>query len=75
MSYRTRQLAINNRKLLQGSKIVIREDLSKDRLQLLKSATTRFGFRNVWTRDGNICVRLGNKRHTITTQEELQKIK
>lgn len=52
--YRVRRAVMDRKKLLKGSKFTIAEDLTKNRLDLLKKIGERVGMRNVWTRDGKI---------------------
>lgn len=59
-SYKTRERIIKSRKLLKGTKISIKEDLTHSRYELYKFASTKFGFKNVWTRDGNVFVKTPN---------------
>lgn len=74
VSYQARNLVFSNKKLLKGTGKIIREDLTKIRLQLLKSAINKFGTPNVWTSDGRIIINSKNQKITITTQSELDKV-
>lgn len=47
-SYRTRNNVFKAKKLLKGSSLVLKQDLTK----LLGRAATKWGAKNVWTRDG-----------------------
>nr|CAH7731476.1 unnamed protein product [Callosobruchus chinensis] len=49
--------AYNKKKFLKGTKIVIKEDLTLRRLKAVKVASEKFGFKNVWTVNGNIFVK------------------
>nr|CAH7768081.1 unnamed protein product [Callosobruchus chinensis] len=49
--------AYNKKKFLKGTKIVIKEDLTLHRLKAVKVASEKFGFKNVWTVNGNIFVK------------------
>ena len=44
----------SNKKKLKGTKITIREDLTKARLAVYKRAVVAFGVANVWSLDGRI---------------------
>ncbi|CAH1961696.1 unnamed protein product [Acanthoscelides obtectus] len=44
----------NKKKSLKGTGVIIKEDLILLRLNLVKEAAEKYGFRNVWTRNGNI---------------------
>ena len=48
------------KKCLKGTPTVIREDLTKMRLQVIKEAIETYGPRNVWSLDGNIFARADN---------------
>lgn len=52
--YTTRAMVFQKKKNLKGSRIIIREDLTKNNLLLLNEAVKSCGSRNVWTKDGNI---------------------
>ncbi|CAH1989983.1 unnamed protein product [Acanthoscelides obtectus] len=49
--------AYNKKKMLKGTKIVVKEDLTIQRLKAMKPASEKFGFRNVWTVNGNVFAR------------------
>lgn len=51
--------------LLKGSGYVIKEDLTSERLKIVKDASTKYGFKNVWTYNGNIFAKTGNKVEKI----------
>lgn len=53
-SYEDKQGVIVNRKKLKGTKIHIKEDLTNTRLEILTSASTKYGFKNVWSQNGKI---------------------
>ncbi|KAF9418257.1 hypothetical protein HW555_004876 [Spodoptera exigua] len=57
---------------LRGTKISIREFLTKPRQEVFSKARHHFGMRSCWTRDGNIFLKTsdGNK-HRVTCLEEL----
>lgn len=54
VSYREKRLVYEKKKLLKGSRITIREDLTARRLEVWKTAVDRFGLKNTWTSDGRI---------------------
>lgn len=60
-----------NKKKLKGSKLVIVEDLTKVRHDLLQSVREKVETQNVWTRDGRIYIKLQNKKHCIRNNDEL----
>lgn len=51
-SYKYKQLLYQNKRLLKGSKLIIKEDLTKVRVKEYRKATEMYGKNNVWTRDG-----------------------
>lgn len=55
-----RDLIFRNKKQLKNSKIVITEDLTKIRSQLLMEVSSKFGRKNVWSMYGNIFTKDGN---------------
>lgn len=71
VSYQSKNLIFKNKKVLKGTGIVIKEDLTIVRHQLLDLAVKKFGFRNVWTSDGNIVVFYNNKKTIVRSQEDL----
>lgn len=50
----------NKKKSLKGSRIVIKEDLTATRLDIMKTASEQYGFRNVWSVNGNIFAKTEN---------------
>ncbi|XP_031342268.1 uncharacterized protein LOC116170183 [Photinus pyralis] len=59
ISRHAKNLIFRSKKQLKGSSIVIREDLTKARQQLLKECATRYGSKCVWTSDCKIFVKRG----------------
>lgn len=53
------------KKQLKGTRITIREDLTRARRELLKLAIGEFQKENVWTQSGIIYVFFNNKKHKI----------
>jgi hypothetical protein len=53
-SYRDRRAVFVEKRQLKGTGIVVREDLTRKRMELFRSATQKFGHRSVWTVDGRI---------------------
>lgn len=58
-NYKFKNEVYNQKRALKGSGIVIREDLTKLRVGTLQHAAKKYGYRNVWTRDGDIFVKSG----------------
>ena len=71
ISYRKRSEVFRSKKLLKGSGITVREDLTKRRHSVLKMAITKFGLQNVWTVDGNIIVKDGDNKRRIMRESDL----
>lgn len=55
-----RNTIYNSKKLLKGTSIVMKEDLTVERLKLVKEASDKYGFKNVWTLNGTIFVKTEN---------------
>lgn len=53
-SYRDRRVVVDSKKRLKGTGIVIREDLTTLRLELLRKVTAVYGVRSTWSQDGRI---------------------
>ena len=74
-SYRARQDVFMAKRRLKGTKVVITENLTKRRFELLNRAK---GLRNVnaaWTSDGRIICLLGNGRKiSINSEQDLRNI-
>lgn len=73
-SYRERQKVLQNRKMLKGSGIVIREDLTRTRLTLWQDAVKTFGYQSVWTRDGVIFVVKNGNKYALKSNADLKSI-
>lgn len=63
----------NQRKGLKGTRITIREDLTEERMRLLKIVMERFGRRNVWTQDGKIKWVENDIKFTISNAEQWER--
>lgn len=74
ISRNIKTLIYNNKKKLKNTKIVIREDLTRRRAQLLKEAASRCGVNNVWTRNGNIKIKINSKINGINTKMDLDRL-
>uniref|UniRef100_A0A1Y1MUD8 L1 transposable element RRM domain-containing protein n=1 Tax=Photinus pyralis TaxID=7054 RepID=A0A1Y1MUD8_PHOPY len=71
MSYKTKALLYLNKKLLKGTGITLREDLTSDRAKLYKLAVDKYGFNNVWTYDGVIKLKLKNTIQSIRSADDI----
>lgn len=53
---------LKNRKNLKGTKFVVKEDLTRQNQDLLQSAGKKYGFKEVWSRDGKIFTKTSTGR-------------
>lgn len=51
---KTKNRVYRKKKLFKGSKVVIMEDLTPLRVQLVKESSSKYGKQNVWTQNGHI---------------------
>lgn len=72
--FNTRQQIYRSKKLLKGSKVVIREDLTKQRLHLLERTIKKTSREQVWTESGRIFVNHGDKVNFIENSMDFGKI-
>lgn len=56
---------------LKGTKITIREDITKQRMEIIKTAVGELGPKNVWTQNGTIYIFHNNGKHSVKNVEEL----
>nr|CAI5816930.1 unnamed protein product [Callosobruchus analis] len=63
-----------NKKMLKGSGVVIKEDLTENRLKLMDAAIERTTLRSVWSRDGTIYASKGGKVIVIKNKSDLDKL-
>lgn len=73
----TKNMIYNDKKKLKGSGIVIREDLTKEKFNIVKMALEKVGDGgNVWTNHGHIYVKLCSNGNIIqiNSKEDLYKI-
>lgn len=70
-----RQIFKNKRKL-KGTGIVIREELTKEKLEIVKAALNRIGNEgNVWTDNGNVFGKIGDLVIRIDSKNDLDKLR
>lgn len=69
-----RNEVISRKKILKNTGVVVYEDLTKNKMDLLKEAGQAFGSRNVWSKEGVIWIAKDNTRHRITTMDALRKL-
>ena len=65
--YDSRYGVFTNKKKLKNSNIMITENLTKKRYELLKKCIVKLGKGNVWTYDGRITTKIGNKYIVINS--------
>lgn len=72
-SYRVRSRVWLNKKVLKGSRKVITESLTTQRIKLLQEAKKVFTMANVWTSDGRIMLKYPNgSKASVTTKAGLE---
>lgn len=54
VSYRDRRAVYGAKKLLKGTGVTVREDLTTQRMEVLRRAIAQHGVRNTWTQDGRV---------------------
>lgn len=73
VKFKSHQNKINvygNKSKLKGTKITIREDLTKQRIKILNEKIEKYGKKNVWTLDGKIkWIENGTKHTTILEKQ------
>ena len=72
VSVNKRSEVLKCRKLLKGSKISIKEDLTQYRLQLLTAAIAKFSSKNAWCLHGNVYVKNSGGAHRVQNESEMQ---
>lgn len=70
ISYRIRAQIFTNKKMLKGSNYSIKEDLTKNRSNILQEAIKRYGIANAWTRDGRILIKHAGRTFSVTSTDE-----
>lgn len=73
VSHKYKQEVYRQRTKLAGSKITVREDLTKERMKVLKLAIEKFGRKNVWTLDGRIKWMENGGKFTATRIGQLER--
>ena len=56
-----------NKKLFKGTNVMMTESLTRKRVVMLNAAKDRFGKDNVWTMDGEVFTKVGNKITNVKT--------
>ncbi|KAK9709224.1 hypothetical protein QE152_g26743 [Popillia japonica] len=68
----TKKLVYSKKKMLKGSKVVIKEDLTRANQNLLREASKRFGDRKAWSFEGKIYVKSGDRIKTVKSISDLE---
>ncbi|KAK3920648.1 LINE-1 retrotransposable element ORF1 protein [Frankliniella fusca] len=72
VSYAHRSQMFRAKKNLKGSNITVREDLTRERLKVLKGAASAYGVKKVWSIDGVIKVKVGERSAPISVRNKQQ---
>ena len=73
-NFAKRQEVFKSKKYLKGRPYVITENLTKSRYELLQAAVKKLGKGNVWTNEGHILTKFGNKIKSIKEISDLEEI-
>lgn len=68
-----REDVFSKKKNLKGTRITVREDLTAQRLNILKTAINKCGNKNVWTTNGIVMVKCNTIIHKILNLSDLDK--
>lgn len=74
ISYKHRCSVYQKKKLLKGTKLSIKEDLTARRARLLQLTTDKVGLGNAWTIDGRVMISLNGKKKHIHSVGDLDNI-
>ena len=75
-SYDTRRTIFAAKRKLKGTKLVITENLTKTRAQLLKKAREMDNVEHAWTIDGRIvCLLRSGRKETVVNESELSNLR
>ena len=70
--FRSRKMVFSNKKKLKGKGISISENLTKKRYELYQLAITKYGFGKVWTIEGRVTTKIGERFVVINSAEEIE---
>lgn len=73
-SLRKRNEVFNNKRKLKGKRISLTENLTKDRYDLYQAAVKKLGKGIVWTVEGRITTKVGNRFIIITKLKDIDDI-
>ena len=75
MSYETRRQVFSVKRRLKGSNIVVTENLTKRRSDLLNRTRTQPDVKAAWTIDGRtVCLLENGEKRTIVTERDLDQL-
>ena len=75
VSYETRRQVFSAKRRLKGCKLVITENLTKRRTEMLNRTRTQPGVKCAWTADGRIvCLLENGEKRTIVTERDLTQL-
>lgn len=74
ISYQTKDKVWRRKRSLKDTNILITESLTAKRMDLLRSTQAMIGHRNCWTQDGEIILIQNDKRHRVSSSEDLSKL-
>lgn len=72
--YNDRASVFANKSKLKSTGIVIREDLTKKRFDILNAAKKKFGLKNTWSRDGVIYIKTRSGLSSVNTMKEFNEL-
>ncbi|KAK9737796.1 hypothetical protein QE152_g10400 [Popillia japonica] len=64
----------NSKRRLKGIKVVIKEDLTQRRVELIKKLLKHIPARTIWTYHGKMCRKRGGNTETIQRDSDIRKI-
>lgn len=70
-----RNMVYYNKKKLKGTKIVISEELTKGRYELLMLAREKLGKKNVWSVNGNIFAMINGEKFKLKNEDDVMKLR
>ena len=71
-SYEARRSILGAKRKLKGTRLVIAENLTKQRMELLQKARIVDGVKSIWTIDGRIiCLLTSGRKETIVHERDL----
>lgn len=74
VSYFHRRLVFSNKKKLKNTGIHITESLTQTNHNILTEARNIYSMNNVWTLDGRIMIKDGERKYTVTSMDQLMSL-